>query len=327
LDLLTPARTWSRATFASTPEAEIPPAQRMPRLQQAVMFLSVAGPFAGLIVAMMLLWRHSPAGGGIGWPEVWAMVAMYTLAGFGVTIGYHRLLTHRAFETPRPMRLLLAVLGSAAAQGMAIKWVATHRRHHQVSDRDGDPHSPHLHGQHGLNFLRGLWHAHVGWCFGTDAAGLARSVPDLLADKAMMLIDRLYFLWVGLGLLLPAVALGLWFHSWNGFLSGLIWGGIVRVFLMQHVTWSINSVCHVWGGREFHTSDHSTNNFPIAILSLGEGWHNNHHAFPTSARHGLRWWQLDATYGVIRLLQWLGLAWNVRVATASAAAAKRLVRV
>jgi stearoyl-CoA desaturase (delta-9 desaturase) len=296
----------------------------MPRLQQMVMFLSVAGPFAGLLVAIILLWRRSPAGGGIGWPEVWAMVAMYTLAGFGVTIGFHRLLTHRAFETPRPLRLLLAVLGSAAAQGMAIKWVATHRRHHQVSDREGDPHSPHLHGNRGIDLLRGFWHAHVGWCFGTDAAGLARSVPDLLADKAMLLVDKLYFLWVGLGLVLPAIALGLWSHSWNGFISGLIWGGIVRVFLMQHVTWSINSVCHVWGGREFHTSDHSTNNFPIAILSLGEGWHNNHHAFPTSARHGLRWWQLDASYGVIRLLQWLGLAWNVRVATASAAAAKRL---
>lgn len=322
MDLLTPAGTWSQAAVVPAPTTN--PVQSMPRLQQVVMFLSVAGPFAGLLAAIVLLWRKSPAGGGIGWPEICVMSAMYALAGFGVTIGFHRLLTHRAFETPRPFRLLLAALGSAAAQGMAIKWVATHRRHHQVSDREGDPHSPHVHGDHGLGLLRGLWHAHVGWCFNADADGLARSVPELLADKAMLVVDRLYFLWVGLGLLLPAVALGVWTYSWNGFVSGLIWGGIVRIFLMQHVTWSINSVCHVWGGREFHTADHSTNNFPIAILSLGEGWHNNHHAFPTSARHGLRWWQLDASYAVIRLLQWTGLAWNIRTATPAAVAAKRL---
>ena len=299
----------------------------MPMLQQAVMFASVAGPFAGLIAAIVLLWRRSPAGGGIGWPEVFAMLAMYALAGFGVTIGFHRLLTHRAFQAPRPVRLLLAILGSAAAQGMAINWIATHRRHHQLSDRDGDPHSPHMHGNDRLGLLRGLWHAHVGWCFGPDAPGIARSVPELLADRAMLTIDRLYFLWVFLGLVLPAIALGLWSHSWNGFVSGLIWGGVVRIFLMQHVTWSINSVCHTWGRREFHTADHSTNNFPIALLSLGEGWHNNHHAFPTSARHGLHWWQIDPSYFVIRAMSWVGLAWDVRVPSPAAADAKRLAKI
>jgi stearoyl-CoA desaturase (Delta-9 desaturase) len=299
----------------------------MPRLQQVVMFLSVAGPIAGLIVAIVLLWRRSPAGGGIGWPEVLAMLVMYALAGFGVTIGFHRLLTHRAFQTPRPVRLLLAILGSSAGQGMAINWIATHRRHHQLSDHEGDPHSPHLHGKHGWGLLRGMLHAHVGWCFDADPADMARSVPELLADRAMLRIDRLYFLWVFLGILLPATALGLWSHSWNGFISGLIWGGIVRICLMQHVTWSINSVCHVWGGREFHTADHSTNNFPVALLSLGEGWHNNHHAFPTSARHGLRWWQIDFSYIVIRAMALLGLARDIRLPSTVAKTAKRIAPV
>ncbi|HEY2584816.1 MAG TPA: acyl-CoA desaturase [Tepidisphaeraceae bacterium] len=327
MDLLTPAQTWSVARPPShSIESDAAAPARMPLLQQAVMFLSVAGPFAGLIVAIVLLWRRSPAGGGIGWPEVLAMLVMYALAGFGVTIGYHRLLTHRAFQTPRPVRLLLAILGSSAGQGMAINWIATHRRHHQLSDRAGDPHSPHMHGEHGLGLLRGLWHAHLGWCFNADPADMARSVPELLSDRAMLLIDRLYCFWVVLGLLLPAVALGIWSHSWNGFASGLIWGGIVRICLMQHVTWSINSVCHVWGGREFQTTDCSTNNFPIALLSLGEGWHNNHHAFPTSARHGLRWWQIDFSYMVIRAMAALGLAWEVRLPSCAATDAKRIAQ-
>jgi stearoyl-CoA desaturase (delta-9 desaturase) len=328
LDLITPARTWS-AEDVATPVAretehshESDAAEQMPRLQRIVMFFSVVGPFVGLLAAIVLLWRRSPAGGGIGWPEVFAMIAMYSLAGFGVTIGFHRLLTHRSFETPRPVRLLLAILGSSAGQGMLIRWCATHRRHHQQSDRDGDPHSPHLHGEGFTAMLRGLYHAHVGWCFDADRPDLARSVPDLLNDRTMLLIDQLYFLWVALGLLIPAVAMGLWSHSWHGFISGLIWGGLVRVFLMQHVTWSINSACHVWGKRPFRSNDHSANNFPIAIVSLGEGWHNNHHAFPTSARHGLHWWQFDASWVVIRTMKLMGLAWDVRVPSAGAMEAK-----
>jgi stearoyl-CoA desaturase (delta-9 desaturase) len=196
---------------------------------------------------------------------------------------------------------------------MCIRWCGAHRRHHQLSDRQGDPHSPHLHGHGILDSLRGFYHAHVGWCFDADREELARSIPDLLADRVLLVIDQLYFVWVGLGILLPAVVLGLMTRSWSGFVSGMIWGGFVRICLMQHVTWSINSVCHIWGTRPFNSGDHSTNNYPIAILSLGEGWHNNHHAFPTSARHGLRWWQFDASYVVIRAMQILGLAWDVRL--------------
>ena len=298
----------------------------MPPLQRAAMFVSVVGPLAGLVTAVVLLWRRPGGGGGaygVGWPEVWAMLAAYGLCGFGVTIGFHRLLTHQSFQTYRPVRLLLAALGSAAGQGMVIRWCATHRRHHQRADRDGDPHSPHLHGRGAAGLARGMWHAHVGWCFDADRPGLARSVPDLVGDRGLLWVDRLYFLWVGLGLLAPAVAVGLWAGSWRGFASGLVWGGLVRVCLMQHVTWSINSVCHVWGGRPFDSGDRSTNNLPLALLSLGEGWHNNHHAFPTSARHGLRWWQFDASYVAIRAMARAGLAWGVRVPAARAMAGKR----
>lgn len=294
----------------------------MPALQRIVMFLSVAGPFAAFVAAVAFLWHRGSPHFGIGWPEIAVMVVMYSLAGFGVTIGFHRLLTHRSFETSRPVRLLLGVLGSAAAQGMLIRWCATHRRHHQQSDRDGDPHSPHLHGDGAWEMIRGMWHAHVGWCFDADARGLARSVPDLLADRALLLIDKLYFLWVALGIVLPALALGLYARSWHGFFAGMIWGGFVRIFFMQHVTWSVNSVCHVWGTRPFRSSDHSTNNYPIALLSLGEGWHNNHHAFPTSARHGLRWWEFDASYLLIAAMRCCGLAWDVRVPKSSALSAR-----
>jgi stearoyl-CoA desaturase (delta-9 desaturase) len=323
LDLITPARTWATSDAPSARASSTTDTERMTPVQSVVMFLSVVGPIAGLVAAIILLWKRHPAGGGIGWGEVFVMVAMYALAGFGVTIGFHRLLTHRSFETFRPVRLLLAILGSSAGQGMVIRWCATHRRHHQVSDREGDPHSPHGHGGGFVERIRGFYHAHVGWCFKADRTALARSVPDLLADRALLAIDQLYFLWVALGLFLPALILGLGRGSWAGFVSGLIWGGLVRVCLMQHVTWSINSVCHIWGGRPFRSGDHSTNNFPIAILSLGEGWHNNHHAFPTSARHGLKWWQFDATYAVIRMMAWLGLAWDVRVPNQAAIDAKR----
>jgi stearoyl-CoA desaturase (Delta-9 desaturase) len=323
LDLITPARTW--ASLAESP-TDIPGSGRsrrsMPPLQRVVMFASVVGPVAGLVLAMALLWHRGASEWSIGWPEVAVMLAMYGLTGFGVTIGFHRLLTHRSFETSRPIRLLLAILGSSAGQGMLIRWCATHRRHHQQADRKGDPHSPHVHGGGFINMLRGFAHAHVVWCFLADAPELARSVPDLLADPALLMIDQLYFFWVAMGLLVPAVALGLLLGSWHGFFAGLIWGGVVRICLTQHATWSVNSVCHIWGGRPFNSGDRSTNNLPVAVISLGEGWHNNHHTFPTSARHGLQWWQFDPSYVIITLMKRAGLAWNVRLPSRSAIAAK-----
>jgi stearoyl-CoA desaturase (delta-9 desaturase) len=309
VDLITPASTWSVQ----------PHHEKMPLLQRAVMFCSVVGPFVGLLAGIVLLWRRHF----IGWPEIAVMSIMYTLCGFSVTIGFHRLLTHRAFETYRPIKLFLAIFGSMAGQGMAIKWIATHRRHHQLSDREGDPHTPHHHGEGVRGLLLGLFHAHVAWCFDADKPDLARSVPDLLEDRAMLLVDKLYFLWVGLGILIPGIVLGFYYHSWQAFLSGAVWGGVLRIFLLQHVTWSINSVCHVWGSRTFNSADHSTNNFPIAIVSLGEGWHNNHHAFPTSARHGLQWWQIDPSWLMIATFQKIGLAWDVRLPSDAAIDAKK----
>lgn len=283
----------------------------MPWPQKLTMLASVIGPFAGFIAAVILLWhrRHAPR---IGWPEMIVFMVTYALTGFGVTIGFHRLLTHRAFSTSDLMRWILAILGSAAGQGMVIRWCATHRRHHQRSDSDGDPHSPHLSGVGLSNQLRGFWHAHAGWLLNRDEIDLARSIPDLLNDPVLMMIDRFYFLWIAIGVLLPAVALALYYHSWGGFLMGLTWGGLARIFLMQHVTWSVNSVCHVWGTRPFRTSDMSANNGLVAIVSLGEGWHNNHHAFPTSARHGLSAWQFDPTYLIIRFLEAIHLVRDVK---------------
>jgi stearoyl-CoA desaturase (Delta-9 desaturase) len=309
MDILTPASIWSSADHVEV----------MPLPQRIAMLVTVIGPPTGFGIGAAILWGR----GTIGWPEIMTMVAMYSATGFGVTIGFHRLLTHRSFETFRPVRLLLAILGSAAAQGMVIKWCAIHRRHHQESDREGDPHSPHLHGQPGFRgLIRGLWYAHVGWAFEADKPQLQNSIRDLLADRAMVMVDRLYLLWVAIGLIVPAAVLGLYYQSWNGALAGLVWGGLLRIFIMHHATWSINSVCHVFGNRPFASGDHSTNNFPIAIVSLGEGWHNNHHAFPNSARHGLRWWQFDSSYIIIRTMSLLGLVWNVRVPSDEAMLAK-----
>jgi stearoyl-CoA desaturase (delta-9 desaturase) len=317
LDLITPAATWTarEAAGPATTHAD----HGMPLAQRVVMFLSVVGPLAGMAAAIVLLW-----GRGVGPLDMAAMVLMYCIAGFGTTIGFHRLLTHKAFETYRPIRYLLAVFGSIGGQGAVIRWVATHRRHHQESDREGDPHSPHQYGETPLDLLRGLFHAHVGWCFKADAKDCSRSVRDLTGDRGMMFVDRMYFAWVLLGMLIPAAIVGLVSHSWGGALSGFVWGGLARIGLMQHVTWSVNSVCHVWGSRPFRSGDHSANNAAVALLSLGEGWHNNHHAFPTSARHGLFWWQFDPSYLIIRAMEKARLAWNVRVPNEAAMATKRL---
>jgi len=320
MDMLTPARTWGTAPKPADHE-EHDHAMAWP--QKIAMLCTVIVPFLGLIAAIFLMWHREHGILGIGWGEIIVMIVMYSIAGFGVTVGYHRLLTHKSFDCPRWVRLMLSIFGSSAAQGMTIRWVATHRRHHQLSDLEGDPHSPHVHGFDGFKGLVvGLWHAHIGWTFDADRPDLVRSVQDLMADKAMLLIDQLYLLWVALGIFIPAVALGLYEQSWLGFAAGMIWGGLLRIFLMLHVTWSINSVCHVFGTSPFRSGDHSRNNFPIALVSLGEGWHNNHHAFPTSARHGLRWWQFDSSYIVIKTMGLLGMASNIRVPNEMAMNAK-----
>jgi stearoyl-CoA desaturase (Delta-9 desaturase) len=251
----------------------------------------------------------------------------YLLCGLGVTVGYHRLFTHRSFKTTRALRALLAVLGSMAIEGPPIEWASTHRKHHRFSDRPGDPHSPHLdHGTGLRGALRGLAHAHLGWIFrGKDIANPRRYAKDLLADRDLRFISRTFPLWAAAGLALPfglGVALT---GSLVGGLTGLLWGGAVRIFLVHHATFSINSLCHFFGRRPFATGDESRNLAWLAPLSLGEAWHNNHHAFPTSARHGLGRWQLDPSAWLITALERCRLAWDVVRITPERQRARRAV--
>jgi stearoyl-CoA desaturase (delta-9 desaturase) len=283
----------------------------MTRLHRAITLVMVVVPFLGFVTALVLLWHSSL----VGWVEVGVLLSMYTLTGLGITIGFHRLFTHRSFETYRPIRYLFAVLGSMAVEGPVITWVADHRKHHAFADEDGDPHSPHTtHGSGPLAAIKGLFHAHIGWMF--SAVGRAdrmRYAPDLMKDRVMRVISASFFPLFFLSLGIP-FALGYFIGgSVTDGLLALLWGGAVRIFMLHHVTWSINSVCHFFGRRRFDTEDKSTNVFWLSLLSFGESWHHNHHAFPTSASHGLRPWELALDPGglVIRSLEKLGLAWDV----------------
>ena len=268
----------------------------------------VAVPTIMLAVGVVFGW------GGVLHPSDMAVLAItYGLSGLGIGVGFHRLFTHRSFKAPDWVRATFAILGSSAAEGPVIEWVATHRRHHQFSDAEGDPHSPHA-GRSGgfLGALRGLFHAHIGWMFGAPVrADEDRYAKDLRADPLMRFVSRTFVVWVLAGL---AVAFGLGVAltgSVVGGLTAMLWGGAVRIFLLHHATFSINSLCHFFGRREFETGDESRNIGWLAIPTFGEAWHNNHHAFPTSARHGLGRHQVDPSAGVISLLERFGLAWDV----------------
>jgi stearoyl-CoA desaturase (Delta-9 desaturase) len=265
-------------------------------------------PILSLVVLGWQLWSKA-----LGWNDIFVFVLLYALTGFGVTVGFHRLLTHRGFKTNRPVRLVLAILGSAAIEGPVISWVADHRKHHAFTDREGDPHSPHVgHGGGWSGALRGLLHAHVGWLFiHTHRGRRTRYAPDLLKDPVVSFVDRTFLIWA-IGGLAAAFGLGLLFGGRlrDGF-TGLLWGGAIRMLVLHHVTYSINSLCHFFGRRRFETGDESRNLAWLAPLSLGEAWHNNHHAFPTCAEHGLRRWELDPSAAVVRILELLGLAWDV----------------
>ncbi|MEO1129719.1 MAG: acyl-CoA desaturase [Planctomycetota bacterium] len=275
-------------------------------------------PFAGLIAAMVLLW-----GVALNWTHLALFVGMYVVTLLGITVGFHRLFTHRSFKTPKPVAVILVFLGSMAVEGPLLNWVADHRRHHQHSDDEGDPHSPTTHGSGIWGVLKGMWHAHMGWFFNPPPTDRDRYTGDLRDDKVLCWMSRWFPLWVVIGLLLPAVLGGLLTMSWIGALLGFIWGGLVRIFFVHHVSWSVNSICHLWGARPFRSHDESRNNAVFGVLAMGEGWHNNHHAFPTSARHGLSWWQLDASYMVIWTMSKVGLAWDVRIPSPARISAKR----
>ena len=294
------------------------PATQASRLVQWVTFLAIVIPLLGLIAAPFFLW-----GWGFRWTDLGLLLGMYVLTALGITVGFHRLFVHRSFETYMWVKVILAILGSMAVQGPLAQWVGQHRRHHQYSDTPEDPHTPHHHGDGILGVLRGFWHAHIGWFFDPEPPDLARYVPDILGSAALRWTSRLFPLWVALGLILPGVLGGLITRSWGGVWTGVLWGGLVRVLLVHHVTWSVNSACHLWGARPFESGDMSRNNPVFGILALGEGWHNTHHAFPSSARHGLRWWQIDVSYWVIRLLALFRLAWNVKLPSSEAQIKRR----
>jgi stearoyl-CoA desaturase (Delta-9 desaturase) len=279
-----------------------------------------AAPIVCLFVVGWQVWAEF-----LGWSDIAVFAILYVLTSMGVTVGFHRHLTHRAFRTTRPIRAALAILGSVAIEGPVISWVADHRKHHAFSDHEGDPHSPHVdHGVGWRGALRGLAHAHVGWLFlHTQRGRRDRYAPDLLADPIIRAVDRTFLVWA-LGGLAAAFGLG-WLigGSVQSGLTGLVWGGGVRMLVVHHVTYSINSLCHFFGDRRYDTGDESRNLAWLAPLSMGEAWHNNHHAFPTAAGHG-EGRQLDPSMLAIRALERMGLAWDVVRVSPERKAAKLL---
>ncbi len=276
----------------------------MPAIQRYTNLAAVVLPFLAFVAALILLWNRA-----VGVTDLVILAGMYVVTAIGITVGYHRMLTHRAFQTHKPVEYAFAAAGSMAVQGPVIDWVADHRKHHAHTDVEGDPHSPHV--GHGSG-LAGLWHAHVGWLFDSNGqADRRKYAPDLMDDGGMRRLNRGFPWLVGLSLLLPFAAGLALTGTLVGGLTGLLWGGLVRIFFVHHITWSINSVCHFHGRRRFATDDESRNVWWLSVLSLGESWHHNHHAFPRSAYHGLRRWELDPSAVVIRAMKRLGLAWNV----------------
>jgi len=277
----------------------------MSRTERRANLAGVVVPFAGVLVAIVLTWNRWVDG-----VDLALLGAFYIATALGVTVGFHRLLTHRSFSTYPRVERVFAILGSFSVEGSVLDWVADHRKHHAHTDVEGDPHSPHI--GHGSG-VAGLWHAHAGWLTKTQGqADWKRYARELYEDPKMRAVGRRFPLWVLLSLLLPTFA-GFALHGWTleGAVGGYVWGVLVRIFLVHHVTWSVNSICHFFGSRRFQTDDLSTNVAWLAIPSLGESWHHNHHAFPRSARHGLRWYELDISALIITGLERLGLAWDV----------------
>jgi stearoyl-CoA desaturase (delta-9 desaturase) len=281
----------------------------MPRSQKIANLGAVLVPFIAFVSAVSFGWNSWVDAGDLA-----VFGVLYLLTGFGVTMGYHRLLTHRAFQTHKWVQYTLAVLGTMSVQGPVISWVADHRKHHAHTDQEGDPHSPHVgHGSGISGALKGLFFAHVGWLMSEQGrAQRSRYAKDLLEDSGMRWISRHFLAIIITGLVIPTV-LGFALHGFTlgGALRGYVWGGLVRVFLLHHVTWSINSVCHFVGTRRFATDDESRNVFWLALPSLGEAWHHNHHAFPRSATHGLKRFELDPTGWLVHGMKRTGLAWDV----------------
>jgi stearoyl-CoA desaturase (Delta-9 desaturase) len=293
-------------------------AARRDVLHRVVLALFIGVPLAALVAAIPVAW-----GWGLSWPDACAGVVMYLVSGHGITIGYHRLFTHRSFRAAPWLRIALAIAGSMALQGRVTRWVADHRKHHQFSDRAGDPHSPWRYGKSVAGLARGMLYAHIGWIIDSVHADERQYAPDLLTDSAIVRVCRLYPVWVTVSVLLPPLAGGLVSMSWQGAVTAFFWATIVRIALFHHVTWSINSVCHVAGSKPFRSRDQAGNVWWLCLLSNGESWHNTHHADPTCARHGALRGQIDSSARVIRALEKFGWVWEVRWPHPSRLAARR----
>jgi len=306
----------------AAPDRQLTRAVKMPVVDRVASAVITAVPPLMVVVGMYFGWM----GNLLNWQDLLILAGTYVAVGTGVTVGFHRLLTHRSFKCNRWLRAGFAALGSAAAEGPVIDWVATHRKHHQFSDVHGDPHSPHVgHGGGWGGQLVGLLHAHVGWVFSDmEVADERRSAKDLLDDPLLRFVDRTFVVWVTAGV---AAAFGLGVAlsgTVAGGLTALLWGGAARIFFVHHATFSINSICHFFGRQAYDTGDQSRNVAWLAVPTWGEAWHNNHHAFPTSYRHGLKRWQIDPSAGLIRLLELSGLAWDVVRVDPARRAAKEL---
>lgn len=277
---------------------------RRMRLRRAMAAVTILLPLGIMLAASTLailgLARPSP-------------MVMYLLTTLGVTMGFHRLVTHRSFEAHPALLATATILGSMSAQGSLMYWVGEHRRHHHHADCDGDPHTPYLNGKDRPAGLRGVLHAHIGWMTRLPETPWIPLVPDVLRNRRLAFVERHYMSWVALGILLPGITSMALTGSWSECVMAVTWAGFARIGLVHQATWSVNSICHLSGSRRFSTPDASRNNGLIAVVTLGEGWHNNHHAFPYAARHGLSRWELDATYGVIRLMAMFGLARKIRL--------------
>jgi len=296
------------STVASDPSTTAPLVEgRKSVLEQSLVIAFMIIPVVALVAAVMLTW-----GWGITLLDVVIATIAYFGTGLGVTVGFHRHFTHKSFKATRPMKVALAITGSLAFQGSIVSWVADHRRHHAFSDKEGDPHSPWLFGTGPLALVRGFWHAHMGWLFDRDKTNARRFAPDLLADRDVAAVDRQFVLLTVVSLGVPALLGGLLSWSWWGALTAFLWGGLVRVGLLHHVTWSINSICHMAGRRPFGTRDRSANVWWLAVLSFGESWHNLHHADPTCARHGVKRGQIDMSARLIWLFEKFGWVHSVR---------------
>ncbi|MFP5334081.1 MAG: acyl-CoA desaturase [Actinomycetes bacterium] len=293
--------------------------ERQSRAEQVALFAFIAVPFVALVAAVPVAW-----GWGLGWVDVAIATVMYLVAGHGITVGFHRYFTHGSFKAKRPLKIALALAGSLAIEGPVIRWVADHRKHHAFSDREGDPHSPWRYGETVPALVKGLFHAHVGWLFDVEQTSQRKYAPDLLRDDDIVRVSRAFPAVVAVSMLLPPLVGGLVTWSWQGALSAFFWGSLVRVALLHHVTWSINSICHALGERPFRSRDKSGNVWWLAVLSMGESWHNLHHADPTSARHGVLRGQVDSSARVIRALERLGWAYDVRWPRVDRLAARRI---